>query len=208
MHTGEAVDVQHHSFLTSASNSDIFNFTFSPLSWGKCPQHPLHRKLSGPQLVCCEEQTNLLLLPVTVSQFFSSPSHTLITIQTTPPQQPSESRANDNSKTFLREWRCWKYFSWKQTRSCKQFKAVECEILVVVKDVVENIRQKRLMVYSLSYWQHHEISYKQNRWYVSHEKCSCNKSHCWNSYKIMNKIRIIPVCTKNCIHFCQLCLTW
>jgi len=122
------------------------------VSWGKCPQYPLTRRLSGPQKwpVCCEEQKNLLLLPAIVSQFFGCPSHTLITKQTKPPQLPSESLSNDNNKTFLREWRCWKYFSWKQTCQSKQIKAVEWEILVVVKDAVESIKQQWLMVCSLS----------------------------------------------------------
>jgi len=69
-----------------------------------------------------------------------------------------------------------------KTHPSKQIKAVEWEILVAVKDAIESIKQQWMMVYSLSKWQHHEVNYKQNGWYVSQEKCSCNRTHCWNSY--------------------------
>jgi len=70
-------------------------------------------------LYAVNKRRTLLLLPAIVSQFFSCPSHTLITIQTKPPQLPSESRTNDNSKTFLTEWRYRKYFSWKHIQVSK-----------------------------------------------------------------------------------------
>jgi hypothetical protein len=40
-------------------------------TWGKCPQYPFHRKLSGPpkQSVCCEEGKNLVFLLANVLQW-------------------------------------------------------------------------------------------------------------------------------------------